>query len=179
MNIGYARVSREDQDLTRQITALEGCDKIYADKISGASTNRPELDKMLGELQAGDCVVVQKLDRFGRSINDLLNKVEMLRARGVGFRSLTDNFDTTNANGRLMFHLLAAFAEFEREMIKERTKDGLKQAKKNGVKLGRPCLDYDKDLAVLRGLIDQHNREEIQRITGWTNYKYYRLLNRI
>lgn len=179
MKVGYARVSREDQELGRQITALEaaGCDKIYFDKISGAKISRPELDLMLASLVAGDIVIVQKLDRFGRSMNDLLNKIEDFRVRGIGFKSLTDNFDTTSPNGRLMLHMLAAFAEFEREMIRERTKDGLRQARANGVQLGRPQKDFSQASARVKALLSSGmDRDEIMAEMGITMYKYYRLV---
>jgi len=142
--IGYARVSTEGQDLTRQIEALRvvGCDLIYEEKISGGKEDRPELLKMLEELKAGDCVVIQKLDRLGRSLSHLLKLIEGFNRDGIHFRSLTDNFDTTTSQGIFIFQIMAAVAELERSMIRERTKDALRVKKANGVKLGRPVKNY-------------------------------------
>lgn len=142
--IGYARVSTEGQDLTRQIEALRGagCLIIYEEKESGGKEDRPELLKMLKELQPGDCVVIQKLDRLGRSLSHLLKLIEGFKRDGVHFKSLTDNFDTTTTQGIFIFQIMAAVAELERSMIRERTKDALRVKKLNGVKLGRPVKDY-------------------------------------
>jgi DNA invertase Pin-like site-specific DNA recombinase len=144
MKIGYARVSTEDQDLRRQIAALEeaGCEQIYTEKISGKTDNRPELNKVLALLQPGDVLVVQKLDRLGRSLSHLLKVVEQLKDRKVHFKSLSDNFDTTTSQGVFIFQVMGAFAELERNMISERTRDGLKVRKAQGMKLGRPERVY-------------------------------------
>jgi DNA invertase Pin-like site-specific DNA recombinase len=182
MKIGYARVSRPDQDLGRQISALEsfGCDEIYFDKISGVKTKRPELDKLLSQVKPGDVVIVQKLDRFGRSIQDLLKKVNFLKENKVGFHSINDGFDTTTANGRLLMHILAAIAEFERELVIERTIDSLRECASRGVKLGRPLKDNSDRVDILKGHIQSGlHRLEIERITGWSKNTYYRLLSQI
>ena len=116
-----------------------GCDKIYAEKISGAITNRPELTKALAELQDGDTLIVTRLDRLARSTRDLLNILDTIAKAGAGFRSLADTWaDTTTAHGRLMLTILGGLAEFERELIRVRTGDGRKRAKDRGVRFGRP-----------------------------------------
>jgi DNA invertase Pin-like site-specific DNA recombinase len=181
MKVGYARVSRTDQDLARQITALDsaGCDKIYTDKISGSRKSRPELDKMLADLKPGDCVIVAKLDRFGRSISHLCNTLDDFQTRNIGFKSLNDGFDTTTANGRLLLHVLAAMAEFERELIRERTKDALKQARLNGKILGRPRVDFTDKLSNFKKLLDSGiDREDIMKQLSISRGKYYRFWNK-
>ena len=116
-----------------------GCDKVYAEKISGAITNRPELTKALAELQDGDTLIVTRLDRLARSTRDLLNILDTIAKAGAGFRSLADTWaDTTTAHGRLMLTILGGLAEFERELIRVRTGDGRKRAKDRGVSFGRP-----------------------------------------
>ena len=144
MIYGYARVSTEDQDLRRQIAALKevNCDEIFQEKISGKKHSRPELDKLLARLQRGDLIIVHKLDRLGRSLSHLLRLVEEFRARGVNFKSLNDNFDTTTSQGIFIFQIMGAFAELERNMISERTRDGLRLRKSLGQRLGRPEKKY-------------------------------------
>jgi DNA invertase Pin-like site-specific DNA recombinase len=139
MNIGYARVSTRDQNLELQLDALTkaGCDLIYQEKVSGARANRPELDQLLNQLRAGDTVYIYKLDRLGRSLKHLLQVVGDLQQRGVGLVSLTDAINTTSAQGRLVFNLFASLAEFERELIRERTHAGLVSARARGRVGGR------------------------------------------
>lgn len=148
MLIGYARVSTADQDLALQTDALTkaGCEKLFTDKASGAKVDRPGLAEALHYARAGDCIVVWKLDRLGRSIQGLISLAANLSARKVDFRSLTDGFDTATASGRLLFHILASVAEMERELIKERTVAGLAAArKKGGISSGRKsALTPDK-----------------------------------
>lgn len=139
--IGYARVSTPDQRLDLQRNALEaaGCLRIHEDQgLSGAKTVRPGLENALRALEPGDCLVVWKLDRLGRSLRDLTQTLQTLDERNIGFRSLQDAIDTTTAGGRLYFHILAALAEFERDLISERTKAGMAAAKARGVHVGRP-----------------------------------------
>lgn len=145
MRIGYARVSTEDQDLGRQVSALEkaGCEVVYCDKMSGAKGVRPELGKMMERLKEGDCVVIQKLDRLGRSLLHLIDLVDEFKAKGVEFVSLGDNFDTSTPQGRFLFHVIAAVAEFERELIRERVKDGMRHAREQGKRVGRPGMDME------------------------------------
>ena len=138
---GYARVSTRDQDTALQVAALmkAGCAKVYKEKASGATSDRPELAKMLRLLQRGDVLVVSRLDRLARSTRDLLNIIEALNERGAGFKSLKDTWaDTTSPHGRLMLTILGGLAEFERELIRARTGDGRQRAKERGVRFGRP-----------------------------------------
>lgn len=140
MIIGYARVSTEDQKLEPQTDALTaaGVERIFADKISGTKRTRPQLDQMIDQLREGDIVVVTKYDRLARSLKDLLDIVEAIAERGAGFRSLAEDIDTTTPAGRLVFHVFASIAQFERERISERTKEGLASARKRGRIGGRP-----------------------------------------
>lgn len=148
MLIGYARVSTAHQDLTLQKDALAkaGCGRVFTDKASGAKADRPGLAEALSFARAGDCVIVWKLDRLGRSIHGLIALAADLSARQVDFRSLTDGFDTSTPSGRLLFHILASVAEMERELVKERTVAGLAAARAKGGKAGgrKPALTPDK-----------------------------------
>jgi DNA invertase Pin-like site-specific DNA recombinase len=141
MIIGYARVSTNDQDLSSQLEALKqaGATKIFQEKISGAHADRPQLARLMKTLQPGDCVLVTKLDRLGRSTRELLDLIHRIDQAGASFKSLGDPlFDTSSSQGRLLVTMLAAIAEFERELIRERTGEGRKRAKANGVRFGRP-----------------------------------------
>src|SRR6185295_8041282 len=138
--LGYARVSTEDQDLSGQIEALNaaGATTIYREKASGVRTDRPQLGKLMAQIAPGDIVVVTKLDRLGRSTRELLDLIERISEAGASFRSLGDPlWDTSSSQGRLLSTLLAAIAEFERELIRERTGEGRKRAMAAGVKFGR------------------------------------------
>lgn len=145
MKIGYARVSTEDQIHDLQIKALRdaGCDKIYSDTISGKTTSREGLDKALAAVGEGDTLVVWKLDRLGRKTLHVLQLVEELEDRGVGFRSLQEEFDTGTTAGKLMFQMLGMLAEFERNTIVDRVTAGMEAAKERGVHCGRPPMDQD------------------------------------
>jgi DNA invertase Pin-like site-specific DNA recombinase len=138
--IGYARVSTVDQTLDLQCNALNeaGCTRIFTEQLSSAVADRPELTAAISYARAGDTLVVWKLDRLARSMKQLIDTVEDLRAREIGFRSLTEALDTTTAQGRLVFHMFGALAEFERSLIRERTQAGLHAAKKAGRTGGRP-----------------------------------------
>lgn len=142
MRIGYARVSTRDQNLNLQLDALRkaGCTDtyIYKEEISGATRERPQLQKLREQLREGDVVVVWKLDRLGRSLADLIHLVIEIQGKGAGLLSLNDNIDTTTPQGKLTFHIFAAMAEFERELIRERTNAGLASARARGRKGGRP-----------------------------------------
>ena len=140
MKIGYARVSTRDQKADLQVDALKqaGCERIYQDIASGAKSARPELDKLLANVRPGDAVVIWKLDRLGRSLKHLVELVGELAERKVGLQSLNDPIDTTHAQGRLVFNLFASLAEFERELIRERTQAGLSAARARGRIGGRP-----------------------------------------
>lgn len=147
MLIGYARVSTIEQNLDLQIDALNcaGCEKLFTDTTSGARSERPGLDQTLEHLRRGDTLVVWKLDRLGRSIRHLIETVGQLQERKVGFRSLQESIDTTTSGGKLVFHVFAALAEFERDLIRERTRAGLDAARARGKKGGRPSkLDQKK-----------------------------------
>jgi len=139
---GYARVSTENQTLDGQLDALSsyGCDVIFSEKFTGTKDKRPELDRLLSQLRPGDKVVVTKLDRLGRSMKHLLSMIELFQSKGVEFVSLSDAIDTTSAAGRMMFQIMGAFAEFEANIISERTKTALKAAAKRGRKGGKPPL---------------------------------------
>lgn len=153
---GYARVSTADQDpgLQHDALAAAGCARIWTDTASGAKTSRPQLDAMLATLLPGDTLVVWRLDRLGRSLPHLVGTVDELASRGVGFRSLTEGFDTTTAAGRLMLGVIGSLAEFERQLIRERTVAGLTAARTRGSRLGRPTVVTPAKLAAARSLID-------------------------
>lgn len=140
MLIGYARVSTSDQNLDLQTDALAaaGAERVFTDTASGVRSDRPGLAEALAFAREGDTVVVWRLDRFGRSLKDLVTRIDELRGRGVGFRSLTEGIDTTTSTGRLVLHVFGALAEFERELIRERTVAGLESARARGRKGGRP-----------------------------------------
>lgn len=147
MIFGYARVSTAEQNIDIQIDALRvaDCERIYQEKLSGKSTDRAELKAMLGQLRHGDVVVVYKLDRLARSLTELVTLMSKLDELGVGFKSLTESMDLSTAAGRMQMGLFAVVAEFERELIRERTKAGLELARKNGRVGGRPRALSDKD----------------------------------
>jgi DNA invertase Pin-like site-specific DNA recombinase len=140
MQIGYARVSTIEQNVAPQIDQLKdaGCERIFRDKASGAKTERPGLQEALDFLREGDMLVVWRLDRLGRSLKHLLETVGKLEERGIGFRSLQESIDTTTSGGRLIFHIFGALAEFERNLIRERTMAGLSAARARGRVGGRP-----------------------------------------
>ena len=137
--IGYARVSTHEQNLYMQLHALNemGCDKIFSEKKSGIK-DRPELKAAISYLREGDSLVVYKFDRIGRSLRDLLNVISSLNEKGIDVISIKDNIDTTSSSGKLMMHIFAALAEFERDLIIERTQGGRKEAMRRGKKFGRP-----------------------------------------
>jgi DNA invertase Pin-like site-specific DNA recombinase len=139
MLIGYARVSTDDQHLDPQNDALEsaGCERIYHDKASGAKADRPGLARAFEEVRAGDTLVVWRLDRLGRSLKDLIARAETLETRGAGLKSLQEAIDTNSTGGRLVFHLFGALAEFERNLVRERTQAGLAAARARGRLGGR------------------------------------------
>ena len=139
MLIGYARVSTQDQNLDLQKDALlkAGCEKIFEDMASGVRIERKGLTEALEYVRSGDVLVVWKLDRLGRGLRDLIDKMQDLEKRNIGFKSLTENIDTTTAGGKLFFHIFGSLAEFERSLIKERTMAGLSAARARGIKGGR------------------------------------------
>jgi DNA invertase Pin-like site-specific DNA recombinase len=139
MNIGYARVSTQDQNTDFQVDALEkaGVEQVFKEQITGKLKERPELDQCLRMLRRGDTLIVWKLDRLARSLKDLVDIVQDLNEREIGFRSLTESIDTTSSGGRLVFHIFGALAEFEHDLIRERTIAGLQAARARGRKGGR------------------------------------------
>lgn len=168
MIIGYARVSTDDQNLDAQTDALKaaGAERIFSDKISGSKRERTELATMLDQLRPGDVVVVSKYDRLARSLRDLLDLVEAIKDRGAGFRSLAEDIDTTTPAGRLIFHVFASIAQFERERIAERTREGLQAAKARGRVGGRPPALTTAQKAEVRRMRDDEQRaiSEIARL---------------
>ena len=160
MILGYARMSTGDQSLDSQRDALTkaGVGRIIADIITGTARHRPELDRLLDQLRPGDVVVVTKYDRLARSLKDLLKIVEAIEAKGAGFRSLAEDIDTTTPAGRLVFHVFASIAEFERGRIAERTREGLEAARKQGRVGGRPPALSPSQRAEARRMRDVEGR---------------------
>ena len=155
MLIGYARVSTADQNLDLQLDALNdlGCERIFREVASGAGSERPGLEEALAYLRKGDTLAVWKLDRLGRSLRHLIQVVTRLHDEGKSFRSLQESLDTNTPNGRLIFHLFGALAEFERDIIRERTKAGLAAARARGRIGGRPRVMDEKKIAMARTLL--------------------------
>ncbi len=180
--VGYARVSTSDQTLDPQHDALlaAGCYRVFADVASGALAARPELDRALDHLRTGDVLVVWRLDRLGRSLRHLIDVVTALDARGIGFRSLTEHIDTTTAGGRLVFHLFGALAEFERDLIRDRTLAGLAAAKSRGRTGGRPPVMTPSKLAAAQQMhaSGQHSIATIAAALDVSRTSVYRHLPR-
>jgi DNA invertase Pin-like site-specific DNA recombinase len=179
MKIGYARVSTSDQKLDLQIDALElaGCEKIFIDDgVSGAKRDRPQLNAALEFARDGDTLVVWKLDRLGRSIQHLIEEVNGLEARGVGFVCLEQAIDTTTPGGKLVFHIFAAMAEFERDLIRERTNAGLAAARARGRNGGRPSALKPEQVAMGRALAKEGSMSitAICEQLGCSRSTYYR-----
>ena len=181
MYIGYARVSTADQNPALQLDALAGAgvDCVFADHgVSGSAASRPELDRCLEHLRPGDTLVVWRLDRLARSLKHLLTLVEDLSARGVHLRSLTENIDTSSASGRLVLSVFGALAEFERELIRERTTAGLAAARNRGARVGRPVAVTPEQLAQARTLVGAgHPVAEVARTLGVGRSTLYRALS--
>lgn len=181
VKVGYIRVSRDKQLTDLQVDAMrkEGCERTFTDKMSGKRFDRPEFLKMLEQSREGDVIVVWRLDRLGRSIKQLIETVEALEKRGIQLKSLKENIDTTTPSGKLMFHMLAALAEFERDIISERTIAGLEAARARGKKGGRPPVKVSAaQIALAKELYAKKERTiaEIMTLTGFKNkqtfYKY-------
>jgi DNA invertase Pin-like site-specific DNA recombinase len=179
MLIGYARVSTQDQTLNLQKDALEkiGCTKIFTDTASGAKAERNGLEEALEYVREGDTLVVWRLDRLGRSLKHLIETITKLNNRKIGFKSITENIDTTTSSGKLVFHIFGALAEFERDIIRERTQAGLQAARARGRKGGRPKSLTEKKTAMAQALYnDKHNTvDEICKtlnISRATLYRY-------
>lgn len=180
MLIGYARLSTRDQNPHLQLDALReaGCERIFEETASGAERDRPQLEAALDFMRSGDSLVVWKLDRLARSTRQLVETVEALERRGMGLKSVTQNVDTASAGGRLIFTVFSAIAEFEREIIRERTRAGLDAARSGGRKGGRPRALSDKDLKQARALLtDPHiTVEDVARRLGVGPSTLYRYL---
>ena len=178
--VGYARVSTQDQDPALQLDALKGagCEKIFTEKASGAQRDRPQLRAALDYMRSGDTLVVWKLDRLARSLKQLIETVEDLGDRGIGLRSLTELIDTTTSGGKLIFHIFAALAEFERGVIRERTRAGLDAARARGRLGGRPPALKASDLAAAKALLRDPGItvEDIARRLGVASSTLYRHL---
>ena len=179
MKIGYARVSISDQSNHMQRRALkqDGCEKIFTDTASGILTTRVGLDKAISHLRAGDTLVVWRLDRLGRSIQNLIQIIQSLQEKKIGFKSLQESIDTTTSGGKLIFHIFSALAEFEREVIRERTTAGLQAARARGRFGGRPCLLNAKDIIRLKKLYANKKNTVIEickifKISRPTFYNY-------
>ena len=184
MLIGYARVSTDDQtlDLQRDALTTAGCDRILTDTISGATADRPGLAEALAYARPGDTLVVWRLDRLGRSLRHLIETVTELATRGVGFQSLTESIDTTSPGGKLIFHIFGALAEFERDLIRERTTAGLTAARARGRTGGRPrvkAFTDPKKLEAARKLYEGQQTSvaticQMFKISRPTFYRYVR-----
>ena len=184
MLIGYARVSTQDQTLHLQMDALEknGCTKIFTDTISGSATERKGLDEALEYVREGDTLVVWKLDRLGRSLKHLIETITHLNNRNIGFKSITENIDTTTSGGKLIFHIFGALAEFERDIIRERTNAGIQAARARGRIGGRPkakTLNSPKKVALAQSLYDDKNNtiDEICKTLNISRATLYRHIN--
>ncbi|MCB1257831.1 MAG: recombinase family protein [Microthrixaceae bacterium] len=180
MLIGYARVSTVEQNADLQHRALNaaGAEKVYTDQgVSGSRASRPELDKCLDQLRSGDTLVVWRLDRLARSLRNLLDLVELLSQRGVHLRSLTESIDTSSASGRLVLSVFGALAEFERELIRERTAAGLEAARARGARIGRPAAVTRDQLAQARTLVaGGHRVGDVAKTLGVGRSTLYRAL---
>lgn len=180
MLIGYARISTHDQNLSLQRDALTaaGCEKIFTDVASGGNPARDGLTEAIDHLRSGDTLIVWRLDRLGRSLKHLIETVTGLQTRGVGFRSLTEGIETETSGGRLVFHLFACLAEFEREVIRERTQAGLAAARSRGRRGGRPKALGEKEIALSRRMhADPGNSAaDICRALGVSRATLYRYL---
>ena len=180
--IGYARVSTLEQDEALQRDALTAaeCQRIFVDKVSGKLEHRPALDAMPEQLRPGDSVTVWRLDRLGRSLRHLIDTVADLEARGVAFRSLTESIDTSTPGGKLTFHLFGALAEFERDLIRERTMAGLAAARARGRNGGRPTVWTTAKVEVARSMYagGEHDVATIARVVGVSRASVYRVLTR-
>jgi DNA invertase Pin-like site-specific DNA recombinase len=182
MLIGYARVSTHDQTLALQQDALKqaSCERIFTDTASGAKADRPGLDQAVGFARSGDTLVVWKLDRLGRSLPHLIETIRQLQERGIGFKSLTEQIDTTTSGGKLIFHVFAALAEFERDVIRERTEAGLIAARARGRRGGHPraaALSDAKKVAMAQALYNDKKNSiadicKTLRVSRSTLYRY-------
>ncbi len=182
MRIGYARVSTMDQSPELQIQKLKeaGCEKIIEERASGAKLDRPELNRLLNDiLREGDTLVVWKLDRLARSLKQLIETAQMLKERGIGLISLTDAIDTSSPGGMLVFHVLGAISEFERELIRERTRAGLVEAKRQGKVGGRPAKLGAKEKVEAKAMLatGAFSAQSVAQKFGISKATLYRSIN--
>ena len=180
MTYGYARVSTSDQNLDRQQDALYnyGIDKLYCEKLSGTKKSRPELDRLLKDLVEGDTVVIESLSRLGRSVKNLSELMEIFNEKNIRLVSLKETIDTTSSTGRLLFTILSSLAQFERDVLVERTNEGLAAARARGRTGGRPPSDQvalQKAVALYK--TKQYTLTEIKEITGISKSTLYRFIN--
>jgi DNA invertase Pin-like site-specific DNA recombinase len=182
MKVGYTRISTSDQNQDLQLDALKkaGCEEFFSDKASGAKANRPGLAKALDYLRKGDCLVVWKLDRLGRNLKHLIEVVEDLKSKKIGFMSLQDGFDTTTNGGKFVFQIFGAMAEFERDLIRERTRAGLDAARARGRTGGRKEKLNDTQVAALKTMYESknHSLSEICSTFSITKPTIYRYLEK-
>jgi DNA invertase Pin-like site-specific DNA recombinase len=181
--LGYARVSKaDDQDNAAQVKALRlaGCKRVFEEKASGGRWDRPQLHNALEQLREGDVLVVWKLDRLSRSLKDLLQIMEKVSDAGAGFRSITEAVDTTTSAGRMLMQMLGSFAEFERSMVRERTRAGLAAARDRGARLGRPAkLSAHQQQEVIKAVRDgSKTAADAARLFGLHRSNITRLLER-
>lgn len=181
VKIGYARVSTEEQNLDRQIDILKqiGCDRIYEEKVSGIKKERPELNKMLDQIRTGDVIIISDLTRLSRSVKDLFSLVEQIEGKGANIKSIKESWvDTTTAQGKLMFTIFAGISQFERDLISQRTIEGLNAARARGKKGGRPKVN-DKDIKLAIKMYNSKNYSisEITKATGVSKTTLYRYIN--
>ena len=177
---GYARVSTAEQNLNRQLDMLNkyGIDKIYSEKITGTRKDRPELQKMLENLSNGDTVVIESLSRLGRSTKNLIELMELFNDKGVNLVSLKENIDTTTPTGKLLFTLISAISQFERDCLAERTKEGLAAARARGRKGGRPHVSKNMiEKAIKLYNSKEYTLNEIKKLTGVSRSTLYRYIN--
>ena len=181
VKIGYARVSTEEQNLDRQIDILKqiGCDRIYEEKVSGIKKERPELNKMLDQIRTGDVIIISDLTRLSRSVKDLFSLVEQIEGKGANIKSIKESWvDTTTAQGKLMFTIFAGISQFERDLISQRTIEGLNAARARGKKGGRPKVN-DKDIKLAIKMYNSKNYSisEITKATAVSKTTLYRYIN--
>ena len=179
---GYARVSTEQQSLDRQIDLLKkyGVDIIYSEKMTGTKKNRPELSKLVDRMTQGDTIVIESLSRLGRSTKDLIELTELFQSKGVNLVSLKESIDTNSPTGKLLFTLMSALAQFERDVIAERTREGLRAARARGRSGGRPRTNPDAIQKAMKLYhTKQYSLKEIEELTGVKKDTLYRNLKKM
>ena len=181
MKLGYCRISTHDQNLNLQKDALEkeGCEKIFEDIVSGAKTERLGLNDLLSHIRKGDTLVVWRLDRLGRGLKHLIELINKLEEQGIAFKSITENIDTSTSGGKLIFHIFGSLAEFERNIIRERTRAGLNSARARGRTGGRPKTATSNEKSKMAKALyndKSNNVEDICRTLGVSRSSFYRMV---